>query len=57
MLIGCSAANAQRCGLFTDEIVPVSTKLVDKDGNESQVVVRIISVQLMLLLLPQKISK
>ena len=33
------AARAQQCGLFADEIVAMTTKLTDKDGNSSQVVV------------------
>lgn len=33
------AAHAQENGYFTDEIVPVKTKLVDKDGNEKEVVI------------------
>lgn len=34
------AAAAQKNGLFDDEIVPVRTQLIDKDGNETSVVVR-----------------
>jgi len=33
------AAKAQQSGLFADEIVAVKTKLVDKDGNSSEVLV------------------
>ena len=33
------AARAQEEGKFKEEIVPVRTKLVDKDGNEQAVVV------------------
>jgi acetyl-CoA acyltransferase 1 len=33
------AAAAQKNGLFNDEIVPVTTRLKDKDGNESTVVI------------------
>ena len=33
------AAKAQEQHLFDSEIVPVKAKLVDKDGNESYVVV------------------
>ncbi|KAJ1673615.1 3-ketoacyl-CoA thiolase with broad chain length specificity, partial [Spiromyces aspiralis] len=33
------AAKAQSAGLFNDEILPVKTKIVDKDGNEQEVLV------------------
>jgi len=33
------AAAAQKQGLFNDEIVPVTTRLQDKDGNETTVVI------------------
>lgn len=33
------AGAAQKQGLFDAEIVPVATQLIDKDGNETKVVV------------------
>merc|ERR1719436_1122183 len=34
------AISAQKQGLFDDEIVPVSTKVKDKEGKETQVVIK-----------------
>jgi len=35
----CRASKAQQEDLFKEEIIPVNVKHVDKDGNESHVVV------------------
>lgn len=38
-LLSPRAAHAQSTGVFDQEVVPVSTKLVDADGAERQVIV------------------
>ncbi|MGH0139691.1 UNVERIFIED_CONTAM: hypothetical protein FKN15_042978 [Acipenser sinensis] len=38
-LLRCRAGKAQKLGLFTQEIVPVSTKFLDSEGNETRITV------------------